>query len=302
MDGEALARYGAVQGDMEARLRRSIDTEADPPCFVLTADERCPFLNRNGLCDLITELGEGALCHICADHPRFRHVLSDRVELGLGLCCEAAAGLILTRTEPFSLVELPAADAARERYALNEAEPLDPRTQEILAVRDALLTVLRDRTLPLSDRIHRVCAEMGINRTVCDGDPLGSYGGIAALLRDLERLDPSWDGCLDGLETLSGDPWSELEGETGVAYENLVCYFLYRYLPADDTDWQETPRTCVAFAILCTVLIHAIHRAAGGKDPDSLCEIARMFSSEIEYSEENTERLMEEIEWAVREW
>ena len=115
----------------------------------------------------------------------------------------------------------------------------------------------------------------------------------------MERLDPAWDVCLDALETLDGDPIRELEGESSVAYENLICYFLYRYMTADVTYRPDAFRVRTAFAILCAAIIHAIHRATGGADMDSLCEITRMFSSEIEYSEENLERLMSEVEDAV---
>ena len=119
VDEDALSRYRSVQGSLGARLAAGIDTTADPPCFRLTPDERCPFLNDRGLCDIITELGEGALCRICADHPRFRHVQSDRVELGLGLCCEAAGTLLLGSREPFALIELPAAAAAGSSMRAN---------------------------------------------------------------------------------------------------------------------------------------------------------------------------------------
>ena len=299
VDREALTRYAAVQGPLGDRLRTCIDREADPPCFVLTEDERCPFLNQNGLCDLITELGEDSLCHICADHPRFRNVLPDRVELGLGLCCEAATKLILEQTQPFAVVELPPEKATRERHAHEEPTALDETTAELLEWRGILLPLLQDRTTPLSDRIRHVLARSDIDLTESATDTLRSYGAIAALLRDMERLDPAWDTCLNALETLDGDPLCELEGETAVAYENLICYFLYRYMTADATYRPDAKRTRTAFAILCTAIIHAIHRATGGEDIDSLCEITRMFSSEIEYSEENLERLMGEVEDAV---
>ncbi len=299
VDPEALARYDDVQGTMGERLRRSIDREADPPCFRLTSDERCPFLNRNGLCDLITELGEDSLCHICADHPRFRNVLPDRVELGLGLCCEAAVALILSQTEPFSVVGLPPEEAARERYAREESEELDESTGDLLQRRERLLPLLQDRSVPLSDRIRRVFYHSDIDLRESVTDAFKRFPHIAAILRDMERLDPAWDAYLNALEWLDGDPLRELDGETDVAYENLVCYFLYRYMTADVTDWPDARRTRTAFAVLCTVIIHAIHRATGGKDFDSLCEDARMFSSEIEYSEENLERLMGEVEDAV---
>ena len=299
VDADTLCYYDTVTGEMGQRLRASIDREADPPCFRLTPDERCPFLNESGLCDLITELGEESLCRICDDHPRFRNVLSDRVELGLGLCCEAAAELILSQTEPFSVAELPPEKAARERHAQEEREELDYLTAALISHRESLLLLLCDRSRPLSDRIRHILMICDIHLIESETNTFKSYASIAALLRDMERLDPAWDEHLRALESLTEDPLYELDGEDDVAYENLVCYFLYRYMTADATYWPDAHPTRTAFAVICTVIIHAIHRATGGKDLDSLCEIARMFSCEIEYSEENLEILMGEVEDAL---
>ena len=95
VDAETDAFYQSVGGELGKRLAENIDRSGEIPHFKLCDGERCPFLNKNGLCDVITELGEGALCQICADHPRYRNFYSDRTEIGLGLCCEAAAELIL---------------------------------------------------------------------------------------------------------------------------------------------------------------------------------------------------------------
>ncbi|MBE6652155.1 MAG: hypothetical protein E7610_01920 [Ruminococcaceae bacterium] len=299
VDGEALARYDGVQGSLGERLRASIDREAEPPCFVLDERERCPFLNERGLCDLITELGEESLCHICADHPRFRNVQADRVELGLGLCCEAAAKLILSQAEPFAVVELSPDLAAQERFAKEDCRELDASAAELMEWREALISVLRDRSVPLSDRIRHILYRSDINLTESCTDTFRSFAHIASLLRGMERLDSSWDAYLDALEALPGDPIEELDGEEDETYGHLIGYFLYRYMTADATDWPDAKRTRTAFAILCTVIIHALHRATGGEGLDSLCEVARIFSSEIEYSEENLEILMGEAEDAV---
>ncbi len=297
VDEDALDRYDRVEGPLRKRLQASIDRDAVPPCFKLTPDERCPFLNENGLCDLITELGEDSLCHICADHPRFRNVMNHRVEVGLGLCCEAAAKLILSQSEPFSVVELDPALAVRERYAHGDPEPPDEVSAELLALRSDLLNILQNAAVPLSDRVRHVFAYMNIDLTENVSETFGSYSRIASLLRSMERLDPAWDPCLDALECLPEEPLRELDGEEAAAFEHLFCYFLYRYLTAEDDGYgvAYTGRVRVLLSLLCTVIIHAIHRAAGGKDLDSLCEISRMFSSEIEYSEENMERLTEAV-------
>jgi lysine-N-methylase len=152
VDGDALSRYDALQGSMGDRLRACIDREADPPCFILTEGERCPFLRESGLCDLICELGEESLCHICADHPRFRNIRPDRVELGLGLCCEAAASLILSQTELTEIVELSPEEAALDRYAREEPEGDDDPSDADLRLRENAMHIAQNRRYPLGER------------------------------------------------------------------------------------------------------------------------------------------------------
>lgn len=100
IDEERLADYRS-----DPLIAPQID-EAGTPHFRLREGERCPFLNGDGLCELILRRGEDALCQICRDHPRFRNYWSDRTEIGLGLVCEEAARLILSREEPMRLVTL----------------------------------------------------------------------------------------------------------------------------------------------------------------------------------------------------
>lgn len=100
IDAESLDRYRKfpdICGKIEA---------SDTPHFCLDDNERCPFLNGDNLCQLILRYGQDFLCQICRDHPRFRNFWSDRIELGLGLVCEAAGRLILGRETPMELVVL----------------------------------------------------------------------------------------------------------------------------------------------------------------------------------------------------
>ncbi|MBO2517663.1 MAG: hypothetical protein CW338_10445 [Clostridiales bacterium] len=105
IDEESLERYEKLQGQIGERVRASISREGEPH-FRLTPEERCPLLNENGLCDLYTACGAESLCQICTDHPRFRNFFTERVEIGLGMVCEEAARLILSRPRPMTLVLL----------------------------------------------------------------------------------------------------------------------------------------------------------------------------------------------------
>ena len=102
VDEDSLAYYETVPGDFGERLRASIapaDAQiGEPAHFRLDAEERCPLLNDCNLCEVLLHLGEDKMAQICTDHPRYYEWFSDGREDGLGLCCEAAAELILAQT------------------------------------------------------------------------------------------------------------------------------------------------------------------------------------------------------------
>jgi lysine-N-methylase len=292
VDGDALSRYDALQGSMGDRLRACIDREADPPCFILTEGERCPFLRESGLCDLICELGEESLCHICADHPRFRNIRPDRVELGLGLCCEAAARLILSQTEYTEVEELSSEEAARDRFAYEEAEENEGSTQLGLRIRDHCLHIGQNRRYPMGERTNFMVTGLGYGRSYPDL----TFAEWAEILLETEELDPARRELFASLATLTDSPDMELMEERGLPYEKLLCYFLYRYLANEGRDFMEWGYLIrIGLAILSTILIHAMARATGKTSFEELCEIARIYSSEIEYSEENLDCLWDII-------
>ena len=104
VDEAALRSYAAVGGDLGQDLRRSIYQDDDGAHFLLTEDERCPFLRSDGLCRLICDLGEDALCEICALHPRFFTDFGEHTICGLGLSCEAACDLLLGSESPLCVI------------------------------------------------------------------------------------------------------------------------------------------------------------------------------------------------------
>ena len=98
IDGKSAARYAALPGAFGERVRAAVEP-GEPPHFRLDAAGRCAMLREDTLCELQRTLGESALCNICRDHPRYRVFLPGRTEIGLGLCCEEAARLLLSQTE-----------------------------------------------------------------------------------------------------------------------------------------------------------------------------------------------------------
>lgn len=264
-------KYRRVPGGFGARLNAAIDDSGETACFRLGADERCPMLNQSGLCDLITELGEGALCQICADHPRFRNFFPDHTEIGLGLCCEEAARIVLTRETPMHLITLD--DDG------DEEEP-DEEEESLLALRDTLFNVLADDTTPLPEQLDELLRLGGL--LIPDLDWPEIYRG-------LERLDPAWDTALDTLTSLSAEPPQALLP----AFRRFCEYLLYRHLPGAMED-EDIPGR-IAFCVLSTRVLMALCAAKPGCTLADCIEFARMYSAEIEYSEDNIAALLDAL-------
>lgn len=95
VDEQSAARYRKLPGELGDELRRALFSDEEGWHFRLDGEERCPFLEADGLCRLIKNLGEEALCDICALHPRFFEELDADELWGLGLSCEEATALLL---------------------------------------------------------------------------------------------------------------------------------------------------------------------------------------------------------------
>ena len=95
VDDRSLTLYRQLPGAWRERMDAAICEDETGAHFVLTAQDACPFLRQDGLCDLILAFGEDALCDICALHPRFYELIGSYELSGLGLSCEAVCELLL---------------------------------------------------------------------------------------------------------------------------------------------------------------------------------------------------------------
>ena len=269
IDRETAAKYKAVSGQLGERMSRCIDWNCAEPHFILTEGERCPFLNERNLCDIILSLGEDAICDICTDHPRFRNYLSERTEIGLGLCCEEAARLIIGWEKPFELIE-----EGEGEYTIEE---------------DALMDLREDIFRIMNDAERPICRRMEAAVEVCGGEKSGqSIREWARYLMSLERLDEGWTACL---QRIVGGDYDEtdigpLMHSRSRWFANLFNYFIYRHLFAAIDDYDTA--SPAEFALLSCRIIAALLLSHGGPgDIETVAEYARMYSSEIEYSDEN---------------
>lgn len=262
IDEESYNYYTQLDTDFGTRLKENINTDNTVPHFILGKKDRCPFLNSMNLCDIYTELGEDKLCQICSDHPRFRNYFDDRIEMGLGLCCEAAGALVLGHSD---------------KMRIEHGE------DEISRFRKSLFDILQNRDKTIEERTDEMLGVCSISL------PQISYERWAKLYLQLERLDEEWTVRLEALSEVTE---AKIAPEWEIAFEQLMLYFIYRHLPGGLEDGRIAERA--AFAALSVHIIKGMF--SGCDDFSELVEIARMYSSEIEYCESNTEALLSLLE------
>lgn len=269
IDAASMNRYRRMKGPMGERLRANIDREGSCGSFRLDAEERCPLLNAQGLCDLILDKGEKALCQICRDHPRYRLRLTDREEIGLGLCCEAACRLILDAREP---VGFRLDDNGRSKAALSKIEAENMRR------RDRLIAVAQDRSIPVMERMRKLLTQWALS--------FPERSGLAWVERymALERMDESWTVLLQN----AGNQRKH-HGLNETQREQLLVYFLYRYMMRS----MKTGDNSGGYLLFCVLSVWMIDWLCA--DPTDVYEVARLYSAEIEYSDENVQALVWEL-------
>ena len=277
IDAMSAARYASLPGEMGERIRAAIEP-GEPPHFRLCDAGRCAMLREDNLCEIQRTLGEGALCDICRDHPRYRVFLPGRTEIGLGLCCEEAARLLLSQTEKVTLCGEVSAAPPRESV-------------ELLLFRQKLLDAAQDRRLSLGGRMQKILSLAGASlprRTA------RTWAAFFAALEPLEEEFPEALSRLDGAVDFAGFHAVSAAWET--EYEQLLVYFLLRHLLADEG--RGLPQRA-AFAVLSTATLYALGAATrtekGAVSFAERVELARLWSASMEYSEENMRAALDEL-------
>ncbi len=264
IDENSYEFYKSIGGDFGAKLENGIN-HSNCPSFKLKENERCAFLNEKGLCEIIINLGENALCDICKLHPRYINEFENFTETGLGLACEEAARIITEKTTKTELIEI---SENKNALVLNDTE------KAFLEQRQNVLNIITNRNLRLSERFSSLfSAKISPKET-------------AIFYKSLERLDNTWDKFLDILENTDK---FVLDENASIPLEQIAVYFIYRHLFGTLEDNLLKER--LNFCLLSVLIISTIATNSNTK----LAEICRLYSSEIEYSDENIDKILWEL-------
>ena len=256
IDEESAKKYAACTAAYGEHIRASIE-EGEVPHFRLGSDERCPHLDERGLCRIITSLGDGYLCDICREHPRFYHHTVKGCEVGLGMACEEACRLILTSDNTAIL-------------PIGETEEDMLPVFDTVSEREKIYGMLFDTALPYTERLHKIAKAYDISLS--------------------RRTESDWRALLSSLEYLNEEHRALFShfrldaAEDDEILSRSLAYFIFRHVTPSES--KDELRAAVGFSLLCERLLASMMMAGG--DP---FESARILSEEIEYSEDNTEEI-----------
>jgi len=301
IDEKTYEFYKTVRGSFGKRLREGI-CEMSVPHFILDKNERCPFLNERNLCEIYINLGEDRLCGICTEHPRFFEWYDGVKEGGIGLCCEAAAEIIITQREQFSYY-----DTQVDYDSCNEYD--DGFYNYLFKIRDKIISHLQDESIPFSNRLNNILyyAEKMQNRYDSFDCEISEIKNVRIssealqaedILLELSSFDILGKANLfkEAYEKYNAAPLSEktFNPEAGIikAFENIAVYFVWRHFLK--SVYEDEFYSKIAFSVLGTVLIAVLCMSDGQMfSTDKIINKSIYFSKEIEYNENNLNRFFD---------
>jgi lysine-N-methylase len=259
VDADTMAKYSALRGGYGEEMKKSIC--GDPPHFALREGDRCPHLDERGLCRIICEFGDGYLCDICREHPRFYNSTARGREAGLGISCEEACRIVLS------------SDNYTEMIEIGEDGEENDISFDSVAERERIFGILSDRSVSYGERLKNIAKKYDLTL---------SYIEWRDIINDLEYLDESHRELFSGYSSKTETP-DELEPEL----ERALAYFIYRHASAAEN--EDEFRAALGFSLFCERLLASI------ASKETILDCARILSEEVEYSEDNTDAIKTEF-------
>ena len=253
IDPETAEKYAKEKGVLGDKLKKNIENGS----FITGEGERCPFLRKDNLCELICEKGEDYLCEICREHPRYYEFYGDYVDAGIGLCCEEACRLLFGSDKPLTLI------------TEGEAE-FDEEAEELLCEREALM---KEEKIDFS------------------------FDGICDIWSELEPFDDRWTDTASYITTHFDDIISMAEefvahiGKRVYEYRQLRSYLLHRYYMRTLYGYDVTGGINIYLATQFLWDIYT-YSVKGKFDLEDRIDTAKYLSKQLEYSEKNIELLL----------
>ncbi len=295
VDDSTYNNYCNMNTSFSQKIKENIVTSPDGSrCFKLSEGERCPFLNKDNLCDIIINCGEDAICDICREHPRFYEWFPGVTECGLGLSCEAVCKLLLESENMFQLTEY---NDGQEITLETKDEVIESDTYILTsALRLSFFEILSDKTCSLENKIVKI-----IEKTQAFTGEKIKIKGDAKLIEAYDKTEPiddRWTSFLSGLKSVLQDItdtkilWEDTESNE--LYSRILAYIIYRHFikAVFDNSFVERVVFCIESLRFIMLTDAKTLKEKGTLTIEDKVNSIKNWSKQIEYSDENTELLI----------
>ena len=293
IDEKSRDKYSRLDGE----IGEEIVNKTQHGCFPLEENGRCAFLDANGLCRIISVLGDGYLCDICREHPRYYGVGKDGIEGGLGLSCEVAARIILKLKKIPKIIEIerdvryedcdPFAEVSEYfRKELSESV-FTLRAEEIISKYKAYATVADDVAFEASATQTAVAIPKA-SYIIVENDEVGKlYREFISLLEECEYMSDEWPKLLSLAKEVSIK--DVIDGMD--SFKGLLYYFTHRYVREGVQDMSLGQK--ILFSALSALTVCGIARVIDKEENE--IRAAVLYSKNIEYSTDNVDMILDRL-------
>lgn len=285
----------------------------------LSGGGQCPFLDREGLCEIYKELGPDGLCTTCRKYPRHMEDYGQLREVMLSMSCPEAARLILSRKEK---------DIFRIRLTGKKVrQPVDSRKlKRLLSYRSRLIKIMQQRDVPIELRLGKILElskhmqqHFEMEEEGCEQSKGGALKHIALTETGRATLCRQYVEMTEALEQIAGDWDKEAAGVSEVlkkaacredfaavrtlfkkvcgdfeaAWEHLIVYSLFsNFLAAVyDGDIQTKVKLTAYMYLVVREMLFARSISNKGLSLKDIVEISSSFARLTEHSDTNIEAL-----------
>ncbi len=297
IDDETMGVYKNMHTDFGEKIRANIvENEDETHSFKLCEKERCPFLNKNNLCEIILNCGEDNICYICQEHPRFYNDFSGATEYGLGLCCEEVCRLLIENDENLDFVF--EEDCSNDYYDSDEDEI--ECYKNLYELRDEFYKILSSEE-SYSGKLKKIVElteEYLKEKIILDSDKV-----ILTRYEKTEAINNEWTEYLADLNEnisniLEKETPFDLNSNGDKKYSKILAYIMFRHLIKSVVLDYKSLSNCLNFCIssvrfikLCDMKTYYENGVITLKDR---IDNIKRWSKQIEYSEENIDLLTSE--------
>ena len=286
VDDDMYYYYKIVDGEIGEKIRSHMVEEGDEKYFPLTPEGRCPFLDRENLCEIYRALGEESLCRVCTEYPRYYMQAGDYEQIDLSLSCMELGRIFFRECGRIQYIRSEN-EAAGDTLSRREQQALD----RILKDRDRRIAILQSDVPGWKERLKNA----GLAQ---DGE---TDSDLLAICRTFEVLNDSWSDMLDYMVKNQAHMPEHVKafelamGEKAEEWmEKLAVYLIFRYWIDQWSDEDPAGAGRMAGRSLRLILLMCAQRFAqqeGVFSVDDMIDIAHIFSRQVEHSDLNVEAM-----------